>query len=173
MSGTTMLALFEDLDPAANAIEKLHALGVPDAEISVISGVPVLEAILGRPRQGTNVSRLALGGAIAGFLVGGFLNFGTPQMYTVLVGGQPKLPIPPGMILFFEVTMLFMLLATFLGVFLESYFPNYRRLQYVPEISDGKVGVLFRCAAEDERKLSDAMKSLGAERVRPAEAVDL
>ena len=41
--------------------------------------------------------------------------------------------------------MLFALLSTFLGVFLDSYFPNYRPLEYVPEISDGKIGIFFKC----------------------------
>ncbi len=173
MSETTLMALFADLDPAAEAIDRLHQLGVHDDQISVISGVPVMERILGRPLQWTNVSRLALGGAIAGFLFGAFLNYGTPKLYSLYVGGQPLLPVPVGMILLFEMTMLFMLLATFLGVFLESYFPNYRPLQYVPEISDGKIAVFFQCPESDQKKFQEAMNQAGAESVRPAEAQPL
>jgi len=172
MADTTLLAVFEDIDPAANAIEKLHELGVTDDRINVVSGVPVMERILGRPLQWTNVSRLALGGAAAGFLVGLFLNFGTPKLYTVYVGGQPLLPFPPGMIILFEMTMLFMLLSTFLGVFLESYFPNYRPLEYVPEVSDGKIAVFFKISAEEQKKFTDALNKLGIE-IRPAEARQL
>jgi hypothetical protein len=173
MSETTLLALFEDIDPAANAIEKLHEMGVADDQINVISGVPVPERMLGRPIQWTNVSRLALGGAMAGFLFGAFLNFGTPKLYGVYVGGQPLLPFPPGMILLFEMTMLFMLLATFLGVFLESYFPNYRPLEYVPEISDGKIGIFFKVPQAEEEKFMDALGNLGAESIKPTEARQL
>jgi hypothetical protein len=173
MPDKTLLALFPDIDPTATAIEKLHDLGLRDDQVEVISGVPVIERILGRPRQWTNVTRLALGGAAVGFLTAGFLNFGTPRMYAVPVGGQPLLPIPPGLILFFELTMLFMLLATFLGVFLDSYFPNYRPLHYVPEISDGKFGVFFKCPAGEESRFTDAMRQLGAESVKPAEAIHL
>ena len=173
MAETTLLALFEDIDPAANAIEKLHELGVTDDQINVISGVPVMERMLGRPPQWTNVGRLALGGAVAGFLFGAFLNFGTPKLYTVYVGGQSIFPIPPGMILLFEMTMLFALLSTFLGVFLESYFPNYRPLEYVPEISDGKIAVFFKCPQDEQEKFTDALNQLGAESVKPAEARQL
>lgn len=169
---TTLLAVFEELDPAANAVEKLHELGVTDDRINVISGVPVMEKILGRPLPWTNVSRLALGGAVAGFLLGLFLNFGTPGLYPLYVGGQPLLPIPPGMIVLFEMTMLFMLLATFLGVFLESYFPNYRPLEYVPEISDGKIAIFFKVAVEEQQKFADALNKLGAE-IKTAEARQL
>lgn len=173
MSDTTLLALFEDIDPAAGAIEQLHDMGVTDEEITVISGVPILERMLGRPPQTTNVGRLALGGAVLGFLIGAFLNFGTPALYTVYVGGQSVYPIPPGLIILFEMTMLFALLSTFLGVFLDSYFPNYRPLHYVPEISDGKIGVFFTVPAGDQDRFTDAMNKLGAESIQPAEARQL
>ena len=172
---TTLLALFDEdkLDPAANAIEKLHEMGIPDDGINVISGVPLAHKILGRPHPSTNVSRLALGGAIAGFFFGAFLNYGTPYLYYVPVGGQYITPIPPGMILIFEMTMLFALLATFLGVFLDSYFPNYRPMEYVPEISDGKIGIFFKYPSGEQEKFVDAMSAFGAESVRPVEAQQL
>lgn len=62
MSEATLLAVFEDLDPAASAIEKLHEMGVGDENINVISGVPVAHKILGRPHPWTNVSKLSMGG---------------------------------------------------------------------------------------------------------------
>ena len=173
MSDTTLLALFEDIDPAANAIDKLHELGVTDENINVISGVPITHKMLGRPHPWTNVGRLAMGGAVAGFLFGLFLNFGTPNLYPVPVGGQYIMPIPPGLIIVFEMTMLFALLSTFLGVFLDSYFPNYRPLEYVPSISDGKIGVFFRVPQVEQQKFTDAMSEMGANTIEPTEARQL
>ena len=173
MTDTTLLALFEEIDPAANAIEKLHEMGMTNDRIEVISGVPISHRMLGRPHPWTNVSRLALVGAVGGFLFGLFLNFGTPSLYAVRVGGQALFPIPPGLILVFEMTMLFALLSTFLGVFLESYFPNYSRMDYVPEISDGKIGVFFRVLREEQEKFIEALSQLGAESVRAVEAQPL
>lgn len=173
MADITLLALFEDIDPAAEGIGRLHEMGITDDRINVISGVPVMERMLGRPLQWTNVSRLALGGAVAGFCFGAFLNWGTPNLYSVPVGGQAALPVPPGLILLFEMTMLFALLATFLGVFLDSYFPNYRPLEYVPEISDGKIGVFFRIPEGEQKKFVEALNKAGAESVKPAEARQL
>jgi hypothetical protein len=40
MSDTTLLALFEDIDPAAEAIDKLHEMGVTNDRLNVISGIP-------------------------------------------------------------------------------------------------------------------------------------
>ncbi len=173
MSDTTLLALFEDIDPAANAIDKLHEMGVTDDKLNVISGVPFTHKMLGRPHPWTNVSRLALGGAIGGFFIGLFLNFGTPNLYNVHVGGQVLTPIPPGLIIIFEMTMLFALLSTFLGVFLDSFFPNYRPMEYVPEISDGKIGLFFKVPQDDQQKFTDALNQLGAESVQPTEARQL
>jgi len=173
MADTTLLALFEDIDPAADAIEKLHEMGVTNDRMEIISGVPINPRMLGRPHPRTNVPRLALGGAIGGALFGLFLNFGTPNLYSLNVGGQALMPIPPGLIIFFEMTMLFALLATFLGVFLDSYFPNYGPLEYVPQISDGKIGVFFRVPLEDQQKFTDALTQMGAESVEPHEARQL
>jgi len=170
---TTLLAVFADIDPAAQGIDRLRELGVGEAEINVISGIPVTEAMLGRPRKWSNVPRLAAGGAITGFLVGLFLAVGTPMLYPISVGGQPLLPVPPSIVVVFEMTMLGMLIATFLGVFLDSYFPSYTPKEYVPEISDGKIAVLFACPVEAVSKFSQAMSAMGAESVKPAEAVSL
>lgn len=174
MSDTTLLlALFEDIDPAANGVAKLHEMGITDENINVISGVPIAHKMLGRPHPWTNVSRLALGGAIAGFCFGIFLNFGTPNLYFVPVGGQYITPIPPGLIITFEMTMLFALLATFLGVFLDSYFPNYRPMEYVAEVSDGKIAIFFKCPKGENKKFVDALSKVGAISVEPTEAQQL
>jgi hypothetical protein len=167
---TTLLALFQDIDPAADAIERLHSLGVADDQMEVISGVPILARVLGRPKRRTNVPRLALGGAGIGFLFGLFLAYGTPYLFPLHVGGQPLFPIPPGIILVFEMSMLGLMGTAFIAVFLESYFPTYRKLEYVPEVSDGKVAILFKCPSPDENKFIEAMKNQGAESVAPAVA---
>ena len=173
MSDTTLLALFEDIDPAAEAIDRLHEMGVTDDRLNVISGIPFTHKMLGRPHPWTNVSRLALGGAAIGFVLGVFLNFGTPLLYNVSVGGQYITPIPPGLIIIFEMTFLLALLSTFLGVFLDSFFPNYGPMEYVSEISDGKIGIFFKIPHDEQQKYSDALNQLGAESVKPAEARQL
>jgi len=169
----SLLAVFSDLDPTADALDELRALGVSDEDMNVISGVPVTEAMLGRPRQDTNVPRLAGAGAIVGFIAASLLMFGTPLMYKIQVGRQYFVPGPPTVVILFEITMLGMLLATFLGVFLDSYFPNYRPMEYVPEVSDGKYAIFFVCEEDNKDKITKAMTALGAEQVKAAEAIQL
>lgn len=170
-----LLAVFSALAPAADAVEQLRAMGVHDECMNVISGVPVTEAMLGRPRQWTNVPRIAMGGAILGMGAGIFLAFISPYTYPypIQVSSQAFVPGPPTVVVLFELTMLGMLLSTFLGVFLDSFFPNYRPMKYVPEISDGKIAIFVECPHVDEKKITDVLKKLGAESVKPAEAQHL
>lgn len=170
-----LLAVFPDLEPAANAIEHLRSIGVHDDCMNVISGIPVTEAMLGRPAQWTNVPRIAAGGAALGFGAGFFLAFITPYIYPypIQVSTQAFIPGPPTVVVLFELTMLGMLLSTFIGVFLDSMFPNYRPMKYVPEVSDGKIAILVECPHAEENKVTDALKKMGAESVKPAEAQHL
>jgi len=171
----SLLAVFPDLGPAADAIDQLRILGISDDQMNVISGVPVTEAMLGRPNQWTNVPRLAFGGALLGFLGGVFLAFITPKLYPypIQVGPQATIPGPPTVVVLFELTMLGMLLSTFLGVFLDSFFPNYRPMEYVKEVSEGKIAVFFKCSEESREKITNAMTALGAEKVEVAEVEQL
>jgi hypothetical protein len=99
----------------------------------------------------------------------------TPYLYPVpiQVGPQATIPGPPAFVILFELTMLGMLLSTFLGVFLDSYFPNYRPMEYVKEISDGKIAIFFICPEESRENFTRAMTALGAEKVEVAEVEHL
>ncbi len=174
MSDSTMLlAVFEDIEPAAKGIEKLHELGVNDDQMNVISGIPVKETILDRPSARTYVSRIGLFGALLGMAGGLFLIYGIPYLYPLHVGGQPVYPIPMGLIVTFEGTMLGLMGFSFLGMFVDSGFPSYTPKEYVPEISDGRIAVLFICDNADQNKITDALTKIGAESVNPAEARQL
>lgn len=170
---TMLLALFQEVDPAAEAVDKLRSLGLDNEHVNVISGTPITEAMLGRPHQWTNVPRLAMGGAMVGMLVGIFFAFGTPALYPVWVGGQPLFPVPPSIVVLFEMTMLGIMLSTFLGVFLDSRFPSYSPKVYVPEISDGYIALLIDCPVEQEDEVKKAMTEVGADSVKYAEVQPL
>ncbi len=169
----TLLAIFEDIEPAANGIDKLHELGIKDWDMNVISGIPVRPAILERPSAITRVSTIGFTGAILGFSFGVFLIWGTPFLFPLVVGGQPVYPFPQLFIIVFEMTMLGLMGFSFLGMFVDSGFPSYTPKEYVPEISAGKIGVLFSVPVDEEGKFVDALKKAGAESVGPAEARQL
>ena len=172
-NSTELLAVFDDIEPTTRAIEKLRALGLDDYQMNVISGVPIPGRVLGRPSALTNVTRIALVGAVLGLFFGIFLIYGTPYLYPLHVGGQPIFPVPMGWIVTFEMTMLGLMGFAFIGLFVDSGFPSYTPMNYLPEISDGKIAILFSCPSADQKKYVDALKALGAESVHPAEARQL
>ena len=167
---TTLLAMFEDFEPASRGVERLQELGVSDDDMNVISGVPIKNTILGRPPAITYVSRIGLFGSILGMFLGIFFIYGIPYLYPLLVGGQPIFPVPQGLIITFEMTMLGLMGFSFLGMFIDSGFPSYTPKEYTPEVSDGKIAVLFSCPTSEQEKFMDALKEAGAESIEPVEA---
>jgi hypothetical protein len=169
------LALFKEdkVDHVADALGRLRDLGISDDDISVISGVPYSDKILGRPMSWTRVPYIGMAGAVVGFAISMFLNWGTPALYPLHVGGQPLFPIPTSIVLIFELTMLGLLLATFLGVFVEMISPTYGPQGYHPKVSDGHIAILFTCPTDLDRKMHTAMTELGAELVHRSEVAKL
>ena len=50
---------------------------------------------------------------------------GFPICIPLLVGGQSIFPVPQGLIIIFEMTMLGLMGFSFIGMFLDSGFPSY------------------------------------------------
>jgi hypothetical protein len=159
------LALFKenDVDRASQAVSHLHEMGISDRNISVISGVPYSDKVLGRPMVWTRIPLIALSGAGLGFIAGLTLSFGTPYLYPVLVGNQPLYAIPTSIVVIFELTMLGLLISTFIGVFVETISPTFGPKGYNPKISDGYIGVLFNCPSRASDRLKAGLVELGAE----------
>ena len=166
----TLLAIFDEIEPASEGVDKLQQMGLHNDDMNVISGIPVKHTILGRPSAITYVSRIGMLGAIMGMFLGIFLIYGIPYLYPLLVGGQPIFPVPQGIIITFEMTMLGLMGFSFIGMFVDSGFPSYTPKQYTPEISDGKIALLFSCPADEQEKFIDALKEAGAESIEPVEA---
>ncbi len=167
---TTLLAVFEDFEPASAGIDKLNQLGVAQNDMNVISGIPIKNTILGRPSPITYGARIGMFGAILGLFLGLFFVYGVKAIYPLYVGGQPIFPVPQGIIITFEMVMLGLMGFSFIGMFVDSGFPSYTPKQYTPEISDGKIAVLFSCPVDQQEKFTEELKNAGAEKVEPVEA---
>ena len=165
------LALFkeEQIEHAVEAIASLRSLGIEDRNISVISGIPFSDKILGRPMNWTNIGRIGIAGAVTGFVVACLLNFGTPLLYPIRVAAMPFITIPTSIVAIFELTMLGLLISTFIGVFVETISPSYGPKGYHPKVSDGHIGVLFSGPSELDRGIHNALDELGAEVIHDVE----
>lgn len=171
-SNVVHLALFKEdqIDHAAEAIGRLHKLGIRDKDITVISGIPYSEKILGRPLSWTTIGRIGLAGAVVGFLTGVALSFGTPALYPVRVAAMPVIfAVPTAIVVVFELTMLGLLISTFIGVFVETITPTYGPKGYHPKVSDGNIGILFAGPSELDPGVHSALGELGAEMVHDVE----
>ncbi len=159
------LALFDDVEHAVEALFELRALGVREEEMSVISGIPVAEAIMGRPKVANLMARWALPGLLFGLIAGVFFTMGTPLMYPLRVGGQPIVSLPPSLVIIYEFTMLGVILSTLIGLLSQAELPRFREKAYHPAISHGAIGVVFRCDETCFAQVRERFIALGASEI--------
>jgi mono/diheme cytochrome c family protein len=144
MADVQLLGLLHEATPTAETLDQLRDLGVADMDITVMSGMPYREDILGRPPHPRRVGRIALLGAFLGLLLGLVLTVGIYLLYPIHQGGQPIIPIPPTLIVLFETTMLGTMWSAFFGLLGENRFPVFKSGPYDPRITEGHIGIVVR-----------------------------
>jgi mono/diheme cytochrome c family protein len=169
MSDLLILGMFHEATPTADTIDELRALGVPDEQITIMSGIPYKAGMLGRTQAYQRLMPIALFGAVGGLLTALFLTVGTPLLFPIHVGGQPLIPIPPSIIIVFELTMLGTLLATFAGILAESRFPFFGRRAYDFRVTEGHIGLLTRVDAAQAERVEDILTAHGAHHLQRSE----
>jgi mono/diheme cytochrome c family protein len=172
MANTSVLGLFHEATPTADAVDGLRQLGVPDEQITIMSGIPYREEMLGRPREPRPVGLIALVGAVIGLVAGLFLSVGIFLLYPLHQGGQPVVPIPPSLIIIFETTMLGTMWAAFFGLLGASRFPAMKAEAYDPRITEGHIGILATVPAAQVEEVASLLQANGAHHMR-REPVDL
>jgi len=100
-----------------------------------------------------------------------FLTFGTVLWYPQRVGGQPIYAIPTSLVVIFEITMLGLLVSTFIGVFVEALSPSFGPKGYHPKISDGNIGILYTCSPEMYQEANAALSKAGANLIPSSEVL--
>ena len=113
----------------------------------------------------SRVTAFGLAGALVGFIAAMALNIFPIVQYPLIVGGQPKFGIPIAIITVFELSMLGLLISTFLGVFIEMISPSFGPQGYHPKVSDGYIGVLVNCPGGADHLMHGMLEKLGAELV--------
>ncbi len=169
MAEVLLLGLFHEATPTADTIDELRQIGVPDDQITIMSGVPYRPEMLGRSYTYERLLPIALFGAIGGLLTALFLTVGTPLLYPIRVGGQPLIPIPPTLIIVFELTMLGTVLATFAGILAESRFPIFGRHVYDFRVTEGHIGLLARVDTASINRATEILKAHGAHHMQQLE----
>ena len=153
-----ILASFDYLDSAVDAIEALRKAGFKKRSIQAYAPVPEhdLEHALGYGQSPVRV--FALVGALTGTATGFALSIFTSMNWPLIVGGKPVVSIPAFVVIAFEMTILFGALSTVIGLFINTKLPHLKPLVvYDPEFSSGRFGV-YVSATED--RVGEARKIL-------------
>jgi hypothetical protein len=172
-SPISFVGLFQESTDAAEAIDALHALGIPEAKMIVMSGVPYPEGALGRHREWLALPYIVLGGAIAGMVFGLFLAVITPHLYRLTVGGHPTVGVPPAAIIVFVFIMMATIVSTFLGVLWEMNFPRFGTAPYHSLVTDGYLALLLEFPPEMEDSVRQSLETHNAQHIGEPERIGL
>ena len=161
----TLIGLFHDPDSALAAAGKLMGAGFDTPEIQ--SPIPIhgVEEVLGKKKS--VIKRFTLIGAITGGLSGFILAAGTAVLFPHPTGGRPLITFPPYLIISYELTILFGILATVLGFLISARLPAIKERLYVPEAAVDKFVVTVACGnAENASQAGEILRASGADEVR-------
>ena len=154
---SAVYALYEDGDSAQRAINALQAGGVSRDAITVLSGEPIEDQAFFEADKSTWMWYLASAGGLVGLIFATWLTRMTELAWPIKTGNMPIVSWWPNLIIMFEMTMLFGILAAVLTLLVTARLPGPRPALYDPEIMDGKilVGVVNPAnASAVERALS-------------------
>jgi mono/diheme cytochrome c family protein len=166
MANDLLLALFDDVARVMEAVKNVRDLGLPDANVTVMSSVPYEAQMLDRPQPHNPMPRVALLGAILGLITAVVLLLATFLLYPLVQGGQPIVPLPPSLIIVLEITMLGTMWATFFGFLAVNRLPTFGAPLYDARITLGKIGLLVRPKEAEVREVESALREAGAVDVR-------
>lgn len=161
----TLMGLFDASTDTADAIDEIHRLGISEADIIVMTGIPYPERALGRHHEWIRLPYIVLAGALAGFLFGLFLSVITPAFYPLTVGGRAIVGGPPAAVITYVFTMMATIVSTFLGVLWEMGFPSFSPKYYDKGVTGGHLAVLLQCEEEEEPALTGIMEAHGGRHI--------
>lgn len=168
MAETTILGLFEDIDHAAGALNRLRGEGGAASEdLMVLSSVPFPEGVLEADRSPIRLPLITIAFALVGIGFGIALAAGSAELYIQRVGGKPVSAAPPTAIIAYEMMMLFALSAAFFAALFEMRLPSWRAKVYDPRISEGLIGIAAHCDDDDRAAQAERFcREAGAADVR-------
>jgi hypothetical protein len=159
------LGLFHEPEGALEAAGRLKSAGFARPEL--MSPIPLegVEEVLGEKKSVIN--RFTLFGAIFGGLSGFVLAAGTAVLFVHPTGGRPIITFPPFLIITYEMTILFGILATVLGFLISARLPAIKERLYVPETAVDKFAVTVACDSDEQFGQAAAiLRDAGADEVR-------
>lgn len=144
-----LLALFDKVEDAEAAIIEIRNTDlkgfntVNDMMIQSPIELPEVEELLGE--KSVYVQWFTLVGAILGGLLGFWLIAGSQSnFYAQMKGGKPIVPIPPDLVLTYEMFILGGIFFTVVGFLICAGLPEKRSSLYSSNVSVEQIGVLVK-----------------------------
>ncbi|MBT8136275.1 MAG: DUF3341 domain-containing protein [Gammaproteobacteria bacterium] len=162
----SVMALYEYEEDFLEVAGKLKAMDVP---LSVMTPIPMhdVEKVLGIGKS--KVRFFSLTGAILGGVSGFALAAGTALVFLLPTGGRPIIPIPPYLVIMYEMTILFGVLATLLGFHVVSGLPAWKDAPYTPEANIDRFVVSVPADTSDLAAVEGVMREGGAVEIKRVE----
>jgi hypothetical protein len=132
-------ALFADPDSAQRAVENLREAGVADRDITVISSEPFEDYEFSHRDRATWIYWIAGAGGVLGLTFGYWLTSFTQRAWPLQTGGMPIVAMWPNLVVIFELTMLFAIVATVVTLLVTAKLPRRRPALYDREVSNGRI----------------------------------
>ncbi len=160
------LGIFRDIETAGRAVEGLLKAGFAEERITSLTSVPYPDGVLVKADRRTWFRWFTLVCGFAGACAGFLLAAGTAWVYPVQTGDKPIISTYPTGIVTYELTMLFALVGTMVGMFLQMRLPPGGKRPYDPAIGDGCIGISVSLPSEDWKNMAaKIMEEAGALRV--------
>jgi hypothetical protein len=149
MSKRCLLALYNEIDEAEAVITELRTVdlegfnAVDDLSIQSPVGLPEAEKLL--VEKPVNVQWYTLAGStLTGFFSFWLIAGSQANFFAQLKGGKPIVPIPPDLVLTYEMFILGGILLTVIGFLIGAGLPAKRSMLYSSNVTEDQVGVLVK-----------------------------
>jgi hypothetical protein len=136
---SAIYALYPTPAAAQRAVDNLHAAGLGDDRITVVSGEPYEDHAFAHRDKATWMWHIAAAGGFAGLAFATWLTRMTEVAWPLSTGNMPIVAWWPNLIVMFELTMLGGILAAVITLLVTARLPGRRSALYDPAVMDGKI----------------------------------
>jgi molybdopterin-containing oxidoreductase family membrane subunit len=155
--------LYPEAALAQQAVDALRAAGLPEREITIITGEPIEEFEFAHRDKASWLFYIASAGGMFGLAFSTWLTTMTEQAWPLPTSGMPIVSWWPNLIIMFEMTMLGGILATVVSLFITAKIPGREPTLYDPEVTNGKILVGVEHPSEQVRARLETALRVSAE----------
>ena len=162
--GKSIVGVFGHLDGVTASIEAVSESGL--TVHTVLSPVPRHEISDALKLKPSPVKYFTLLGGVTGMISGVALAAYAGVQWNFVTGAKPVLAWPTFAVVGFEFTILFGILANFVGMLLTSRLPRIKTASYYdPRFSKDRFGVVVRCPEDRLEEVRTLFRESGAEEI--------